>query len=132
MAKELGKPRVGPDGKPMQVPIPRDVQPGLKEAGQHMERAEDDLRGQAPREALGEEGQALEKLNQLKEQMQRERRPKEAQAGGRTDKEPVRIPGADEFRAPKEFRQDLLDAMKRGAPAEYKEQLKRYYEELAK
>ena len=54
------------------------------------------------------------------------------QAGARMDKEPVRIPGADEFRAPKEFRQDLLDAMKRGAPAEYKEQLKRYYEELAK
>jgi len=68
----------------------------------------------------------------MKQQMQRERRPKDQQAGGRMDKEPVRIPGADEFRAPKEFRQDLLDAMKRGAPAEYKEQLKRYYEELAK
>ena len=97
-----------------------------------MERAEDDLRGQAPREAVGEEAQALDKLKQMKEQMQRERRPKDQQAGGRMDKEPVRIPGADEFRAPKEFRQDLLDAMKRGAPAEYKEQLKRYYEELAK
>jgi HAMP domain-containing protein len=132
MAKELGKPRVGPDGKPMQLPIPKELSPGLREAGQHMERAEDDLRGQAPREAVGEEGQALEKLNQMKEQMQRERRPKDQQAGGRMDKEPVRIPGADEFRAPKEFRQDLLDAMKRGAPAEYKEQLKRYYEELAK
>ena len=108
------------------------MQPGLREAGQHMERAEDDLRGQAPREAVGEEAQALEKLNQLKQQMQRERRPKDSRRAARMDKEPVRIPGADEFRAPKEFRQDLLDAMKRGAPAEYKEQLKRYYEELAK
>ncbi len=132
MAKELGKPRVGPDGKPMPMPIPGGMPSGLREAGQHMERAEDDLRGQAPREAVGEEAQALEKLNQLKEQMQRERRPKDGSSGARMDKEPVRIPGADEFRAPKEFRQDLLDAMKRGGPAEYKEQLKRYYEELAK
>jgi len=132
MAKELGKPRVGPDGKPMPMPIPGGMQSGLREAGQHMERAEDDLRGQAPREAVGEEAQALEKLNQLKEQMQRERRPKDGSSSARMDKEPVRIPGADEFHAPKEFRQDLLDAMKRGAPAEYKEQLKRYYEELAK
>ncbi|MDB4965470.1 MAG: hypothetical protein JWN44_1159 [Myxococcales bacterium] len=132
LGKELGKPRVGPDGKPMQVPVPREIGSGLKEAGQHMERAEDGLRGQAPREAVSEEGQALEKLNQMKEQMQRERRPRDQGQGSRMDKEPVRIPGADEFRAPKEFRQDLLDAMKRGAPAEYKDQLKRYYEELAK
>jgi uncharacterized protein DUF4175/signal transduction histidine kinase-like protein len=132
LGRELGKPRLGPDGKPMPLPIPREIGPGLRDAGQHMERAEDDLRGQAAREAVGEEGQALEKLEQMKQQMQRERRPKEAMQGGRMDKEPVRIPGADEFRAPKEFRQDLLEAMKRGAPAQYKEQLKRYYEELAK
>ncbi|HEY2747075.1 MAG TPA: DUF4175 family protein [Polyangia bacterium] len=132
LAKDLGKPRVGPDGKPMPMPIPGGMPSGLREAGQHMERAEDDLRGQAPREAVGEEAQALEKLNQLKEQMQRERRPKDGSSNAPMDKEPVRIPGADEFRAPKEFRQDLLDAMKRGGPAEYKEQLKRYYEELAK
>jgi hypothetical protein len=132
LAKEMGKPRTGPDGKPMQVPVPQNIPGGLREAGQHMERAEDDLRGESPREAVGEEAQALDKLNQMKEQMQRERRPKEQGAGARMDKEPVRIPGADEFRAPKEYRQELLDAMKRGAPAEYKEQLKRYYEELAK
>ena len=119
MAKELGKPKLGPDGKPVPTPVPQSLQPGLREAGQHMERAEDDLRGQAPRDAVGEEAQALDKLNQMKEQMQRERRPKDQSMGARMDKEPVRIPGADEFRAPKEFRQDLLDAMKRGAPAEY-------------
>jgi hypothetical protein len=52
--------------------------------------------------------------------------------GGRLDKEPVRIPGADEYRAPKEFRQDILDAMKRSAPADYKDMVKKYYEELVK
>jgi hypothetical protein len=132
LAKDVGKPRVGPDGKPMPLRLPPNLQPGLRDAGQHMERAEDDLKGQAAREAVSEEAQALDKLSQMKEQMQRERRPKEQMQDGRVDKEPVRIPGADEFRAPKEFRQELLDAMKRGRPAEYKEQLKRYYEELAK
>jgi hypothetical protein len=132
LGKQLGKPIPGPDGKPMPVPLPQGMQSGLREAGQHMERAEDDLRGQAAREAAGEEAQALDKLDQMKQQMQRERRPKQSAGGSEMDKEPVRIPGADEFRAPKEFRQDLLDAMKKGAPAEYREQLKRYYEELAK
>lgn len=132
LGKQLGRPVPGPDGKPMPLPLPPGMTQGLREAGQHMERAEDDLRGQSAREAAGEEAQALDKLDQMKQQMQRERRPREAMQGGQLDKEPVRIPGADEFRAPKEFRQDLLDAMKRGAPAQYKEQLKKYYEELAK
>jgi hypothetical protein len=131
-SRELGKPRPGPDGKPQPSLVPRDVGNGLREAGQHMERAEDDLRGQEPRDAASEEAQALDKLQQMKQQMEQQRRPRDQQAGGRIDKEPVRIPGAEEFRAPKEFRQDLLEAMKRGAPSEYKEQLKKYYEELAK
>jgi hypothetical protein len=42
----------------------------------------------------------------------------------------VKIPGADEYRAPKEFRQDILDAAKREPPPEYREQVKHYYEEL--
>jgi hypothetical protein len=131
-SRELSKPRVGPDGKPQPSAVPRDVGNGLRDAGQHMERAEDHLRGELPRDAASEEAQALDKLQQMKQQMQQQRRPRDQGAGGRVDKEPVRIPGADEFRAPKEFRQDLLEAMKRGGPSEYKEQLKKYYEELAR
>jgi len=104
----------------------------LREAGQHMERAESELRRRDARDAQGEESQALERLAKLKEQLQQERRPRDQQMGGRLDKEPVRIPGADEYRAPKEFRQDILDAMKRSAPADYKDLVKRYYEELVK
>ena len=130
LGREMDK-KVGPDGKPMPQ-LPPQVGEGLKQAGQHMERAEHGLARKDSRDAEGEESQSLEKLSKLKEQMQQQRRPKEQMAGSRMDKEPVRIPGADEYKAPKEFRQDLLEAMKRGAPAEYKDQVKRYYEELVK
>jgi hypothetical protein len=123
-AGELDK-RPGADGKPT-------LGPSLREAGKHMERAESRLRGRDARDAEGEEAQALSELSKLKEQLQRERRPREGQLGTRLDKEPVKIPGADEYRAPKEFRQDLLEAMKKGAPAAWREQVKRYYEELVK
>ena len=46
--------------------------------------------------------------------------------------EAVKIPGADDYQGPREFRKDLLDAMKREAPKDYRDQVKRYYEELAR
>ena len=59
---------------------------------------------------------------------------RQAQEGAVGD-EPIRIPGADEYRAPERFREDLLEAMKKKgalAPEGYDEQIKRYYEELIK
>ena len=46
--------------------------------------------------------------------------------------EKVEIPGAEAWRAPSEFRKDLLDAMKQGTPQRYEGEVKRYYEELVK
>ena len=57
---------------------------------------------------------------------------RQAQEGAVGD-EPIRIPGADEYRAPERFREDLLEAMKKKgavAPEGYDDQIKRYYEEL--
>jgi hypothetical protein len=106
---------------------------GLEEAGRHMQRATDALRAGDPRDSSGEEGQAAEQLQQLRQQVQRERRPRnEGGAGYQDQHEVVKIPGADEYRAPREFREDLLDAMKREAPREFKDQVKRYYEELVR
>jgi hypothetical protein len=112
--------------------LPQRLPDGMREAGQHMERAEGKLRQHDARDARGEEEQALQQLGQMKQQLQEQRRPRDQMAGGSRDKEPVKIPGADEYKAPKEFRQDLLEAMKRAAPPEYKDQVKRYYEELVK
>ncbi len=60
---------------------------------------------------------------------------RQAQEGGSVGDEPIRIPGADEYRAPERFREDLLEAMKKKGqqgPDGYDEQIQRYYEELIK
>src|SRR5579883_748738 len=106
---------------------------GLEQAAGHMGKASEALREGNPRSSLGEEGQAADELGRLRQDVQRERRPRsEGEGGGVADKEPVKIPGADDYRAPHEFRQDLLDAMKREAPKQYRDQVRRYYEELVK
>lgn len=132
--KGEGKGEAKGEGKaePRGEPMGSEMQEGLREAARHMERAGGRLKGRALPDALGEESAALERLGKLKEQLEQQRRPRDQMAGGALDKEPVKIPGAEEYRPPKEFRQDLLEAMKRSAPAEYKQQIKRYYEELAK
>ncbi|MBL9012849.1 MAG: hypothetical protein JNL83_01665 [Myxococcales bacterium] len=60
---------------------------------------------------------------------------RQAQEGSSVGDEPIRIPGADEYRAPERFREDLLEAMKKKgsvAPDGYDDMIKRYYEELIK
>jgi hypothetical protein len=112
---------------------PGEAGEGLGQAAEHMGRASQALRQGNPRSSLGEEGQAADELQRLRQQVQRERRPRsEGAGGGVASKETVKIPGADEYRAPHEFRQDLLDAMKREAPRQYQDQVRRYYEELVK
>jgi hypothetical protein len=44
----------------------------------------------------------------------------------------VEIPDADPGGSFKDFRKDLLDAMKQGTPERYREPVKKYYEELVK
>jgi hypothetical protein len=105
----------------------------LKEAAGHMQKAEGRLRQNDPREAHRRELGALEHLGRLREGLKRTHRPRfSGFAGEALDRSPVRIPGSDEHRAPREFRQDLLDAMKDAAPAPYREQVRRYYEELVR
>ena len=41
-------------------------------------------------------------------------------------------PGADQYKAPAQFREQLLEAMKKKPPAGYDEQVRRYYEELVR
>ena len=57
----------------------------------------------------------------------RQRRPPQ-----NTNREPVVVPGADQYQVPAQFRRDILDAMKQRAPKPYEDQVKHYYREIVK
>ncbi|MDN3514805.1 MAG: hypothetical protein NG747_10440 [Candidatus Brocadia sp.] len=55
-------------------------------------------------------------------------RMEEGQFGASTEK--VEIPSEDAYKVPREFRQDILDALKEGLPEKYKDLNKDYYQRL--
>ena len=111
------------------------AQKGLGEAGEQMGRAEERFGAPDPMSAHDEADGAAEKLSDLQKRMNRSARPSPVggQNGRNPDEEPVKIPGSDDYKPPETFREDILDAMKKEKPPDaYKDQVKRYYEELVK
>lgn len=117
----------------------------MERIGQRMGEAAQRMQGKDPGRGYGEQQAALEGLRQFQQQMKESQRGRgqgrglplpmgmgRREGSGRDPREKVEIPDEDAFQAPKEFRKDLLDAMKQGAPEKYEEQVKRYYEELVK
>ena len=117
----------------------------------HMRRARGELAQRNPQRGHGEQRQALDELSRfqrgLDEMAKNARRgqggggfpfPFGEEQGGREgdglepSQEKVEIPRAEAFKAPDEFRKDLLEAMKQGTPEPYQGEVKRYYEELVK
>jgi hypothetical protein len=104
----------------------------LGTAGDHMGKADDRMKGRDPSGARESARAAADELAQARDRARSAAR--QAQQNNVGD-EPIRIPGADEYRAPEQFREDLLEAMKKkGAqsPEGYDDQIKRYYQELIK
>lgn len=95
-------------------------------AGQ-MRQASKDLRQGATVEGAGRAQEAAERLAKLRESLGQ--RPL---GSSRASREPVRIPGADESRAPREWREDLMEAMREPAPEKFRDEVRRYYEELVR
>ena len=103
---------------------------GLDEAGEMMGRGEERFGASDPIGGRDQAERAAERLNQIGKEAQKAARPNMGRA---VSNEPVKIPGSDQYRAPQEFREDILDAMKKDkAPRQYEDQVKRYYEELVK
>jgi len=99
----------------------------LKSAAARMRQAQDMLRRDESKGAAAAERDAADRLAKLRDSMQE--RP---MGGSRQPHEPVRIPGADESSAPRAWRQELLDAMKEKAPERFRDEVRRYYEELVR
>jgi hypothetical protein len=95
-------------------------------AGQ-MRQASKDLRQGAAVEGSGRAEEAAERLAKLRESLGQ--RPL---GSARSAREPVRIPGADEYRAPRAWREELMEAMREQAPEKFRDEVRRYYEELVR
>jgi hypothetical protein len=124
----------GPDG----TPLSPEAAEGVREAREAMERGRRSLERRDPIDASREQEDAARRLTELREQLEREQQQRQQGGGGGGEggdggfdfREPVRIPGADEFEGPMEMRRHLLDAMREGAPSGYEDAVRRYYEEL--
>ncbi len=47
------------------------------------------------------------------------------------DTEKFRLPGKEEYKAPRNFREEILDSLKQGVPRQMKEQIERYFKNLS-
>jgi hypothetical protein len=99
----------------------------LKGASQRMHQAGESLRHDDSKGAAAAERDAADRLAKLRDSMQ-----DRSMGGSRQRHDPVRIPGADESSAPRAWRQELLDAMKEKAPERFRDEVRRYYEELVR
>jgi hypothetical protein len=99
----------------------------LKSAAGRMRQAADMLKRSESKSAATAERDAAERLAKLRDSMQ-----ERSMGSGRAKHDPVRIPGADESTAPRAWRQELMDAMKEKAPERFRDDVRRYYEELVK
>ncbi|HWP56433.1 MAG TPA: DUF4175 family protein [Candidatus Acidoferrales bacterium] len=54
-------------------------------------------------------------------------------AGGTTglDMERFRLPGKEDYKVPRNFREEILESLKQGVPPQYKEQVERYFKHLS-
>ncbi|AKU93088.1 DUF4175 family protein [Vulgatibacter incomptus] len=122
-------------------------------AGRSMAEAESKLRGHDPGGALASERSAREHLQALKAGMEQAKENASKSGGGGSGvpvpfasgnggksggrgqfdgKEKVAIPNADQYKAPEEFRKDILDAMKKDAPEGFQDPVRDYYQEIVK
>ena len=153
--EQLGKVReqLGEVGKKVPIFGPQHEQM-LQQAQEGMGQAEQKLYRGEPRGGQAGEEQALEKLQQFQDAMEKLAKQQSGQGSGGGMPMPwgepngegdeqegdsdsmrhdhVEIPDAESSRAPAEFRKELLDAMKQAPPEKFKERVKQYYEELVK
>jgi hypothetical protein len=137
-----------------QAPVfPPTAQGQLGETRGHMGQAASELAQKNPQRGHGSQQLALDALSRFQKGLEEAARKGKGQGGGGgfpfpfadsgggneeegDGRDPLRdkvaIPGAEAYRVPEEFRKDLLDAMKQGAPERYRGEVQRYYEELVK
>jgi hypothetical protein len=123
--------RLGDKTKQMGSDLPGDAAAELgKKLGtavDEMGKADERMKGRDPsgaRESAKAAAEALEKARDRARSAARQ-----AQQSS-VDDEPIRIPGADEYKAPERFREDVLDGMRAGKTQGFEDMQERYKEEI--
>lgn len=119
-----------------------DAKQQLEQASERMDQAAERLQARDASRGYGEQQGALQSLKSLQQSMQQQGgkgkgkgMPLPLRSGGGSrgnQSTKVEIPDEDPNQGPREFRKDVMDAMKQGAPDRYRDQNKKYYEELVK
>jgi len=99
----------------------------LEEIAGQMRQAGQDLQEGAAREGAGRTTEVADRLAELRRGLGRP-----ASGGARASREPVRIPDANAYHAPREWRQELMEAMREKAPERFRDEVRRYYQELVR
>ncbi len=132
--------------------IPSELAKGMKQTERHMQQAEKNLREQDISNSIESANQALKGLNETRDllnqmknsngetrQAKRQSSRKlgtgsspDSRRGGasKMQKERVLLPDENQYKAPKEFREEILNAMKKQAPKDYQRMIMEYYKDL--
>lgn len=102
----------------------------IDSAASSMEHAAELLEGGLPREGLSAENAALGSLSRLREDVLNIDQAAPLPQTVIANDSDIDIPAPDEFEVPREFRGDILEAMRSPAPAEYRDEIAEYYLEL--
>ena len=127
--------KLGEAGQQMKEMGPMPGMEGLQQllegAGQSMEQAEQRLSEQRPGAAQRSEESALDSLDRARKRIQQMMKPQRGGGPGMgLSHERAEIPKAEDYQVPAEFREEVLKAMREGAPKRFEGMIQRYYEEL--
>ena len=134
--------------------VPSQLSKQMGQTGRRMKRAERNLKEQNIRESIVAENSALKGLREtrdlLKEMKNSSGQAQQAQqptpnrlgtgnrldsrrgGGARMRNERVLLPSEDQYQVPSEFREEILNAMKKQTPKDYQRMVMEYYKNLVK
>ena len=125
--------KLGDKTRQMGADLPGDASQELtKKLGtaiDEMGKADERMKGRDPSGARESAKAAADALAKARDRARSAAR--QAQQSSVSD-EPIRIPGADEYKAPERYREEVMEGFKNAPPAGFEEQSKRYQQEILK
>jgi hypothetical protein len=130
LSRQFGE---GAEGEPLDPEAAAE----LEQVGETMAEAQRRLNRGDPLESARLQEEAAQRLSQLRERLEQDSQSGGggggSEGGGQSGldlRQPVEIPGADQFESPMEMRRRLLDAMQQDVPPGFEDAVRRYYEGL--